>query len=139
VPNAYLRCAAIGYLDADRPRTNGFHLPVRGSGDGGVYSTAFDVHALWNAFFSDRIVSRAWVAQMVGARSNVPSQARRYGLGFWLHESGEGVMLEGSDAGVSFWTVHDPVRRVTHTVLSNTSNGAWPITRYLERHFFNGS
>ena len=56
----------------------------------------------------------------------------RYGLGFWLHESRDAVMLEGYDAGVSFRTVHDPNTRVTHTVLSNTSDGAWPVTRHLD-------
>jgi hypothetical protein len=31
---------ALGYLPiAGRSRTNVFHLPVRGSGDGGIYST----------------------------------------------------------------------------------------------------
>ena len=39
---------ALGYLEVDGAwRTNVFHLPVRGSGDGGVYSTAADVRALW--------------------------------------------------------------------------------------------
>ena len=33
---------------------------------------------------------------------------RRYGLGFWLHESTDVVLLVGSDTGVSFHTVHDP-------------------------------
>jgi hypothetical protein len=42
------------------------------------------------------------------------------------------VMLEGYDAGVSFRTVHDPEAGCTHTVLSNTSDGAWPITRHLD-------
>jgi hypothetical protein len=56
----------------------------------------------------------------------------RYGLGFWLHESSDTVMLEGYDAGVSFRTVHAPTGHLTHTVLSNTSPGAWPITRRLD-------
>ena len=34
--------AALGYLWTDRPRTNVFHLPVLGTGDGGIYSTAAD-------------------------------------------------------------------------------------------------
>ena len=38
---------------------------------------------------------------------------RRYGLGFWLHPTGDLVVLEGMDAGVSFRTVHDPIRRRT--------------------------
>ena len=35
--------AALGYLDDDGLRTNVLHLPVRGNGDGGVYTTAADV------------------------------------------------------------------------------------------------
>ena len=34
--------AALGYLSNDGPRTNVFHLPVVGGGDGGIYSTAAD-------------------------------------------------------------------------------------------------
>ena len=122
---------AVGYLAADGLRTNVFHLPVRGSGDGGIYSTAADVHALWTAFFAGRIVSPYWVGEMVRPRSNAPSDSMRYGLGFWLDESGDAVTLIGGDAGVSFRTVHDPGRQITHTVLSNWSEGAWPITRRL--------
>ena len=40
-------------------------------------------------------------------------------------------MLEGADAGVSFRSVHDPPAGITHTVISNTSDGAWPIARLL--------
>jgi CubicO group peptidase (beta-lactamase class C family) len=124
--------AALGYLATDGLRTNVLHLPVRGSGDGGVYSTAADIHAMWAAFFAGRIVSTGWVAEMVRPRSDVPAESMRYGLGFWLHESREAVMLEGYDAGVSFRTVHDPEAGFSHTVLSNTSDGAWPITHHLD-------
>jgi CubicO group peptidase (beta-lactamase class C family) len=124
--------AALGYLEIDGAwRTNVFHLPVRGSGDGGIYSTAADISALWRAFFAGEIVSSDWVREMVRPRSDVPSESSRYGLGFWLHASTDTVMLVGSDAGVSFRTVHDPRSGVTHTVISNTSTGAWPIDRYL--------
>jgi CubicO group peptidase (beta-lactamase class C family) len=124
--------AALGYVTTDGvPRTNVFHLPVRGSGDGGIYSTAADVSSFWSALFARQIVSADWVAEMVRVRSDVPRASRRYGLGFWLDESSEVVMLEGSDAGVSFWTAHDPGRKITHTVISNTSDGAWPIARLL--------
>ena len=49
--------AAVGYLDDEGLRTNVLHLPVRGNGDGGIYTTAADVHALWDALFAGRIVS----------------------------------------------------------------------------------
>jgi CubicO group peptidase (beta-lactamase class C family) len=124
---------ALGYLTIDGEwRTNVFHLPVRGSGDGGIYSTVADVSSFWRAFFAGQIVSRDWVGEMVRACSDVPSESMRYGLGFWLHESTDTVLLVGDDAGVSFCSVHDPCSRVTHTVISNASDGAWPITEYLD-------
>jgi CubicO group peptidase (beta-lactamase class C family) len=126
--------AALGYLAEDGPRTNVFHLPVRGSGDGGIYTTAADVSALWIALFAGRIVSKDLVAEMVRPRSEVPSptQPARYGMGIWLHPSRELVELHGSDAGVSFQTVHDPSERFTYTVMSNTTEGAWPIVLELD-------
>ncbi len=124
--------AAVGYLAGDGLQTNVFHLPVRGSGDGGIYSTPADIHALWNAIFSGKIVPQHWVTEMTRLRSVDASQPLRYGLGFWLHASRDIVMLEGSDAGVSFRTRHDPDRRITYTVMSNTSEGAWPIVRKLD-------
>jgi CubicO group peptidase (beta-lactamase class C family) len=124
---------AAGYLTVEGvPRTNVFHLPVRGSGDGGIYTTVADISAFWQSLFAGNIVSAAWVAEMLRPRSEVPAESMRYGLGFWLHRSADTVMLEGFDAGVSFRTVHDPRSHITHTVISNSSNGAWPITRRLD-------
>jgi CubicO group peptidase (beta-lactamase class C family) len=124
---------AVGYLPIQGvSRTNVFHLPVRGSGDGGIYSTAADISAFWRSLFTGAIVSSGWVSEMVRPRSDVPSQSMRYGLGFWLHMSSTIVMLEGYDAGVSFRSVHDPDSTLTHTVISNSSDGAWPITKRLD-------
>jgi CubicO group peptidase (beta-lactamase class C family) len=122
---------ALGYLGppGDASRTNVFHLPVRGSGDGGIYSTAADFRSLWAAFFAGRIVPPDRVEQMVRSRSE--AETKRYGLGFWLHASTDTVILEGMDAGVSFRSVHDPRSDLTHTVISNTTDGAWPVTRFL--------
>jgi CubicO group peptidase (beta-lactamase class C family) len=127
--------AALGYLSLEGDRSNVFHIPVRGNGDGGAYSTVADIHALWNALFDGRIVSSASVAEMVRPRSDVPSESKRYGLGFWLLGSGTAVNLEGYDAGASFHSVHDPESRVTRTVVANTSEGAWPLARYLNEFF----
>lgn len=123
---------ALGYLHAEGLRTNVLHLPVRGSGDGGIVTTAADVRALWSALFAGRIVGRDRVEAMVRPRSDVPEEHARYGLGFWRHPAGPGVALEGYDAGVSFRSVHDPERDVTLTVIGNTSEGTWPAVRPLE-------
>jgi len=123
---------ALGYLSEEGDRTNVLHLPVRGSGDGGVYTTAADLSAFWRALFAGRIVPPDRVAAMVRPRSDVPAESQRYGLGFWLHESTDTVVLTGYDAGVSFRSMHDPGTAVTHTVIGNTSEGAWPIAEYFE-------
>jgi CubicO group peptidase (beta-lactamase class C family) len=126
--------AAVGYLSAEGSRTNIFHLPVMGSGDGGIYSTAADISSLCKAMFGGLIVPIERVAEMVRPRSEAKGQSMRYGLGFWLNPESEAVVLEGSDAGVSFRTVHYRTERITHTVMSNVTDGAWPIARYLDQN-----
>jgi CubicO group peptidase (beta-lactamase class C family) len=122
---------AIGYLDDEGARSNVLHLPVRGVGDGGAASTTADLHRFWEALVGGRIVVRERVDELVRPRSEDTGEPLRYGLGFWLTREGEGVVLEGYDAGVSARTVHDRASGTTWTVLSNTSEGAWPLVRLL--------
>ena len=128
--------AALGYVDTQW-RTNVFHLPVLGSGDGGMYSTTADIIKLWKAFFEGRIVADEAVAEMLRPRSVAPSRTdpRRYGLGVWLHATTPTAIIDGSDAGVSCRSHHDPIGNRTFTVISNTSSGAWTIARELMRQF----
>ena len=123
---------AIGYLQPDGLRSNVLHLPVRGVGDGGIVTTADDVHRLWQALFADRIVPADMRRSMVEPVSEAPKERQRYGLGFWLHETRSPVSLEGIDAGVSFRSVFDPESEIIHTTLANTSGGAWPVTNALD-------
>jgi CubicO group peptidase (beta-lactamase class C family) len=123
--------AALGYLDDEGLRTNVFHLPVRGNGDGGIYTTAADVHALWDAFFAGRIVSTETVAVMVQPRGGVPEDSMHYGLGLWLYDSTGAVSVHGFDAGVEFVSVCEPRRRFTYTVFSNKSGGAWRVSQRI--------
>jgi CubicO group peptidase (beta-lactamase class C family) len=124
--------AALGYLTVNGPRTNVFHLPVLGSGDGGIYSTVADLSAFWQSLIAGRIVPPERVADMLRARSDWPEEERRYGLGFHLDATGDAVWLEGHDAGVSFSSLHQPSSSITYTVISNWSEGAWPIIRLLD-------
>ena len=108
-------------------KLNVLHLPVRG----GVYTTAADLRLRWTTFFAGRIVPPEWVADMVRPRSDDPEREKRYGLGFCLHESTDTVILEGMDTGVSFRSLHDSHADLTHTVISNDADGAWPLTYFL--------
>ena len=125
--------AALGYVDGDDGwRTNQFHLPIRGSGDGGAYSTVADVARFWVALFDGAIVAPAVVAEMVRPHAEVPEQSLRYGLGFWLRPDRATVVLEGCDPGVSFRSAYDPGSALAYTVVSNTTDGAWPLVRVLD-------
>jgi CubicO group peptidase (beta-lactamase class C family) len=123
--------AATGYLFVDSPRTNVLHLPVRGVGDGGIYTTTADMRAFWTALVAGAIVSRAWVAEMTRPRSDA-SERSQYGLGFWLRTGTSVVELEGYDAGVSFRSLHDPATDTTVTVIANWTDGAWTLAKALE-------
>src|SRR4029079_7751535 len=73
--------AARGYLEAEGLRTNVLHLPVRGTGDGGVYTTAAGVRRLCEALLYGRIGSEAWGEDMARRRSDA-GEGVGYGLGF---------------------------------------------------------
>ena len=123
---------ARGYLTTEGLRTNVLHLPVKGSGDGGMYTTVEDLHRFWTALFDGRLVSERWLHEMVRPRSEVPTEGRRYGLGFWVDRDRDLVFLDGCDAGVGLRSVHDPSTAATWTVLSNTTDGAWGVAAFLE-------
>jgi len=125
--------AAIGYLDDELGwRTNAFHLPLRGTGDGGAYSTLDDFDRFWTALFAGAILPAAVVDDMVRAHQHAPAQSLDYGLGFWLRPDRATAMLEGCDAGVSFRSAHDRTSGLTYTVAGNTTDGAWPLVRLLD-------
>lgn len=129
---------ATGYIYADdhidRLRVNTLHLPVRGCGDGGLYSTVADIRSLWTALFAGAIVDDDWRVRMTAPLS--VDEALRQGLGFWRPlDHRPWVRVHGGDAGVSFVSVHDPGRDLTHTVISNWTDGAWPVSRALSRAF----
>lgn len=136
---AYLRLdelpgdAAIGYLreDPESLRTNVLHLPVRGNGDGGAFTTAADMSRFWRALVDGAIVSPQSVTAMIEPRHRVDDEGMQYGRGVWHDLDGPGLMLVGYDAGVSFSTRFDPETRLAVTILSNTPEGVWSVARVM--------
>ena len=120
----------MGYLDAEGLRTNVLHLPVRGSGDGGSFTTVADMSGFWLALLSGRIIPERWVEEMLRPRRVPSGDDLGYGLGVWLHADGI-LELHGYDAGVSYRSMHDPASACTWTVGSNTSRGTLPMEELL--------
>ena len=127
--------AAHGHLFAEGPRTNVLHLPVRGTGDGGIYTTVRDMRTFWTALCDGKIVPQERVAAMAAPRSDV-NERWQYGLGLWIVAGTSTVALVGYDAGVSFRSVHHPETDTTCTVVSNWTDGAWPLSDVLTDRLF---
>ena len=124
--------AAIGYLPNRSWRSNHLHLPVRGGGDGGAYSTVGDIGRFWRELFAGSIVAREVVESMIHPHHAPSENSRGYGLGFWLARDARTVQLEGADAGISFRSGFAPQTGLLYTVISNTTSGAWPVVKELE-------
>lgn len=120
---------AVGYLEDGR--TNVFHLPVIGGGDGGIYLTLGEVSQLWDALFAGSVISLGAVEQMTSIHKHWNDE-RAYGLGFWMRPDGQVTWLEGMDAGVSFKSARHLASGASYTVMSNTSSGAWPVAKLLD-------
>lgn len=134
---AYLRSddlpadAALAYFDDEGDRTAVLHLPVRGNGDGGAFSTAADLTRFWRALFAGDIVSSAMAREMARPRASIPTDRQRSGMGLFLLDTGGTVLIEGYDAGASFRSTHDPESGRTMSVLGNSSEGAWTLVHAL--------
>lgn len=126
--------AALGYL-ADG-RTNVFHLPVIGTGDGGAYTTGPDMIRFWDALFSGRIVDPSLVERMTAVVTDEPPE--RYGLGFWLGHEGSSVHLVGMDAGVSLHSGADRRSGLRYCLIANNSADVWPLARIVTRYLDGG-
>ena len=111
------------------------HLPVRGTGDGGIYSTVDDLHRFWRSLVAGQIVGPDLVQTMITPRNVSHEEEKlRYGLGCWLHPTGR-----RDRRGVRRWSVDalidDPATETTATVLANSSEGAWRVAWKLVEMF----
>ncbi len=127
--------AALGYLEKSGNQTNVLHLPVRGNGDGGAYTTVGDLHRFWRALLDGRILGPGLVGELTRPRSDVPEEGMRYAAGLWLHATGPQLIMAGYDAGVAARSVHDPGPGITATVLSNSSRGAGAVIDVVQGFF----
>ena len=60
-----------------------------------------------------------------------------HGLGIWLRKEENNMQeyIVGCDAGVSFLSAVIRNDEIAFTVISNTTNGAWPIVREINRTY----
>jgi CubicO group peptidase (beta-lactamase class C family) len=126
---------ALGYLSEDDDSiSNIFHLPILGCGDGGMYTTAADMHRFWIALMGGALLPLDAVEEMITTQAENPGEPSDYGLGFWLRKQEGGRVdpqLVGEDSGASFISRLDRPTGVSRTVLASTTEGAWPMWETL--------
>ena len=124
---------ATGYMEETQGwRTNIYNLPIVGASDGGAYTTAQDVAALWEAFWGYKILSKDLVDMYARpcVKAETEGENNYYGYGQWIREGESGDREEyfvGCDAGVSFKSSINRDTGLQVTVISNTTDGAWPV------------
>ena len=112
---------ANGYME-DRRTTNIYQLPLRGGGDGGMYTTADDLVAFWDSLFAHRILSEGLTEIYLDTHWAF-DEIRGYGCGVYKRLDDSMYWISGGDAGVGFYSGHVPGEGLTISILSNITNG----------------
>jgi CubicO group peptidase (beta-lactamase class C family) len=112
---------AHGYLE-DRRTTNIYQLPLRGGGDGGMYTTTDDLRAFWDNLFSNRILSEELTKTYLNTHRTL-NDTDGYGCGIYKRLDDSMFSIVGGDAGVGFDSRYLLRGRITINILSNITNG----------------
>lgn len=120
---------ANGYFE-DRTTTNIFQLPIRGGGDGGMYTNSEDLLNLWNNLFSNKILSPELTKIYLEAHHDF-GDGFGYGCGMYKKQDNSAFFITGGDAGVGFFSRHLPSEKITINVFSNITNGEEEIVDTL--------
>jgi CubicO group peptidase (beta-lactamase class C family) len=124
---------ANGYLE-DRRTTNIYHLPLRGGGDGGMYTTTEDLRAFWESLFSHRILSTELTATFLQTHYTF-DPASGYGCGIYKRLDNSMFAIEGGDAGVDFSSRYIVPENLTINILSNITNGEGEMRDLILNYF----
>ncbi|HET9222019.1 MAG TPA: serine hydrolase domain-containing protein [Roseiflexaceae bacterium] len=129
---------AFGYIEeAEGWRTNVYNLPIIGASDGGAFTTVQDIDTLWKAFWSYEILPKALVEIYTESYTKAATEREHtyYGHGLWIREDesrNREAYITGCDAGVSFKSIVNRDTALQVTVISNTTDGAWPVLRDID-------
>lgn len=113
---------ANGYLE-DRHTTNIYNLPLRGGGDGGMFTTAADLRSFWDNLLAFRILSKELTETFLSTQHPFDERSG-YGCGIYKRLDESMYSIVGGDAGVGFDSriVLKP-KKLTISILSNITNG----------------
>ena len=120
---------ANGYL-GNRRTTNIFQLPLRGGGDGGMFTTSDDLRAFWPSLFAGKIISDELLATYLATHTTFNDKAG-YGCGIYKQLDDSMFSIVGGDAGVGFDSRYVVKEKLTVSILSNITNGENGMRRVI--------
>jgi len=127
---------AHGYMQDDETgqwRTNIFNLPVIGGSDGGLYTCAEDLQKVWQAIFTNAILSEEMTQEFLKPQILMDNddQEESYGLGVYIHKSDNisFYYAVGGDYGVDFFTAYFPKQKIVASALGNTELNTFPLLK----------
>ena len=123
---------ANGYLE-DRRTTNIYQLPVRGGGDGGMYTTTDDLRAFWDSLFSYGILSEELTTIYLKTHC-VLDTTDGYGCGVFKRLDDKMYAIVGGDAGVGFDSRYYVQEKLVINILSNITNGNEDMKEVILHH-----
>ena len=133
--NELPRNTSFGYVSMEGDGiTNIYHLPLRGGGDGGLYTNSVDLNGFWENLFAEGILRRESLSQLCHKEVCLWDRAD-YGLGIYkstlLNE--DSYATSGCDVGVGFKSTYVPKLRLNINVLSNISDGNSAIDKRISQ------
>ncbi len=123
---------ALGYKK-DTTQTNIYNLPIRGGGDGGLYTTYEDLESFWDSLFSFEILSPELTKAFLETSYRF-NEKNGYGCGIYKRCDDSIFKIVGVDAGVGFESVYLPQKQVTISVISNVSGGEQAVREVIRNH-----
>jgi len=122
---------ALGYI-GNKIRTNIFNMPVIGGSDGGLFTCAKDLDALWRAIFSDQVLSDKMLELFLASHIE-RGAGESYGLGVYRYETDKDIAYYavGCDFGVYFFTAYFPTLKISASALGNTEVNTFPPLKSL--------
>lgn len=112
---------AYGYKK-NRKTTNIYNLPIRGGGDGGMYTNTFDLCSFWEQLFSYKIISKELSEIFLKTQWEFNSE-KGYGCGINKTLDNSMYYIIGGDAGVGFDSRYLPREKICLTIISNVTDG----------------
>ncbi|TVR52432.1 MAG: class C beta-lactamase-related serine hydrolase [Spirochaetaceae bacterium] len=117
---------AAGYIELPDGgwKTNIYNLPIRGGGDGGLYTTARDLARFWHALTTDTILPSDITRTVLTPHIRIDSNTQ-YGYGVYIGGTADRqkLMIVGGDAGLGFASTYYPADEVSVSIFSNVTNG----------------